>query len=255
MSPIPKAILLPKLLPSDAIGIGYLLPKPLYPSISPRPTSIPDEECTEPYVETNYQTTASTRDDGGLKASLTHLFGLKIGKKQSNVIRIEAETMTYRTLKNPDATFSTICEDKATREWINKMHLYHKKIYFVVGLQTLQQAYFQREVFSHVGGSTETLLPSGVAPLPIGVQLKASLSGEEMGKGESRVSGVFGIEVRKVKSTVKNEEEPTLKDECSWSFTIERVKGTDQPTPKKICVSLDSFADEEELASEEDSDD
>lgn len=255
MSPAPIAILLPKLLPSDLIGIGYLLPKPLYPSIRSKPIPVPDEDCTKPHVEKNYQTTVATRDDGGIKACLTHLFGLEIGKKQSNIIRIEAEEMIYRTLKNADATFSTICEDKATREWINNMHLYRTKIYFVVGIQTLHNAHFQREVLNDASGSIELLLPLEPASLPIDVQLKASLSTGNMGRGESRLSGVFGIEVRKIKSTVRNEGEVTLEDECSWSFTTERVKGAGQPTPQMICVSLDSFADEEELASDQDSDD
>ena len=251
MSPVPKAILLPKLLPFDLVDIGYLLPKPLYPSISSRPVSVPDEECTKPHVENDYKTIVSTRGDGGIKASLTHLFGLKIGKEQTNVIQIEAEVMTYRTLKNADATFSTICEDNATREWISKMHLYRKKIYFVVGIQTLENAHFQREVLSRASGSVAL----DVAQLPIDAQLKASLSAGEMGKGESRVSGVFGIEVRKIKCTVRNEGEVTLGDECSWSFTTERVKGAGQPTPQKICVSLDDFVDEEDLASDQDSED
>jgi hypothetical protein len=255
MSPAPKAILLPKLFPPDLIGIGYLLPKPLYPSIRSKPVPVPDEDCTKPHVEKKFQTIIATRDDGGFKASLTQLFGLEIGKKQSNIIRIEAEEMIYRTLKNADATFSTICEDNATREWINKMHLYRTKIYFVVGMQTLHNAHFRREVLSDASGSIELLLPLEAASLPVDVQLKASLSAGKMGKGESRLSGVFGIEVRRIKSTVRNEGEATLEDECSWSFTTERVKGAGQPTPQKICVSLDSFADEEELVSDQDSED
>ena len=254
MGPVPKAILLPTLLSSDLIRIGYLLHNPLCPSSLSRQVSIPDEECTNPYVESNYQTTVSTRGDGGIKASLTHLFGLTIGKEQSKVFRIKAEAMTYRTLKNSDVTFSAICEDKATREWINKMHLYRKKIYFVVGIQTLQNAHVQREVLGHASGSIGVDV-AAMASLPVDVQLKAWLAAGEMGTGESRSSGVFGIEVRRIKSTVKNEGEVTLGDECSWSYTTERVKGAGQPTPQKICVSLDSFADEEELASDQDSED
>ena len=255
MSLSPKAILLPKLIPSDAVGIGYLLHKPLYPSMNSRAVSVPDEQCTLPYVEPDYKTTVSTKADGSLVASVTQLFGLTFGKKRSTDIQIEAKQMTYRTLKNHDATFHSICEDKDTREWINKMHRYGKKIYFVVGLQTLQQAHFRREMIGNIGGNAVTLLPAmPVASFPIDIQLKASSSVQERATAESGVNGVFGIEVRKIKSRIKNVDEPVLDDECSWSFTPERVKGTGQLKVMKICVTLDNFVDEEELATEGDSD-
>jgi hypothetical protein len=247
MKQAPNCVLLPLLFPSDLVGIGYMLHNPLNPSNNPLPLSPDPEECTEPKLHHEYQTIASVGANHSFTATLGSLLGLGASAKHSNIIRIDAETMTYTTLKNADGTFSRICQDEATRTWINRMHQYRKKIYFVIGVQSLQGAQLRRVMLDQSNGSIEALLPLEQASLPVHAEIKASASVDGLGYVSSKVSGIFGIEVRKV-NVVTREGEPTLYDNCSWRYATDKVKSAGGQVPKSISVSLGDCLEEEEFS-------
>jgi hypothetical protein len=249
MSPDPSAVLLPKLFPAELLKLGQLLPNPLKPSVfnfsgSLLPVSADLVVAAEP--ESPYSTFVSLEREGRLKTSLTKFIGLDLGAKQGNFLKIDADAMQYNSLKKPEDLFKSICDDDAAKAWINSMALNKKAFYFVVGLQELKEAKFQRVILKEGSAGAHIIVPlEHTGQLPIEANVK--VSGKGFGKAESTVSGIFGIEVRRVKSKVKKAVEPNLTDEISWVFSHEKTKGAKAEDATQVSVQLGEPASFEEL--------
>jgi hypothetical protein len=119
------------------------------------------------------------------------------------------------------------------------MYQHRKKIYFVVGVQSLQGAQLRRVTVEQTSGSIEALLPLEQVSLPVHVQIKDSALVDGLGYVSSRVSGIFGIEIRKINWATR-EGEPTLNDSCSWLSAWKKksfLAGSLNLRPKISCTS------------------
>jgi hypothetical protein len=75
----------------------------------------------------------------GIRAKVTQLFhGNAASQTSSKEVLVAPQAKRY-SLSQPTSHFHRMCEDKATREWIEKT-LKHRPIFLVVGLITVTQA-------------------------------------------------------------------------------------------------------------------
>jgi hypothetical protein len=181
-----------------------------------------------------------------MSITLTKLLGLNVGSKSGNFLKIDADEMNYTSLKLPEATFKSITEEQGTAAWIKSMATHHKDFYFVVGLQELKNARFQRVVFKESDGGGHITVPLdnvGQLPIEAGVQI----SGTGFGTTGATVNGVFGIEVRKVKCSFWKPGEPRITEQISWVYAHEKTKGKEPEEVEQISVRLGELANAEEL--------
>lgn len=250
MSQHPRAVLLPKLFPLDLLTLGEFLTNPLQPTVN---SHVAKDIALDPTAilsarpEAPYKTFVSLEKEGRFSVTFTKLLGLNVGAKRGNFLKIEAEEMLYRTLKHPEAIFRSICEsDEASKQWIANMALYRKDFYFVVGLQELKNARFQRVVLREGDGSGHITLPlehTGQLPIEAGVKV----SGKGFGMADVIVNGIFGIEVRRVKCKVGKVGDPVVTEQISWVFAHEKTKGSREEERERVYVELGDSIDLEEL--------
>ena len=249
MSTDPRCVLLPKLFPAELLALGQLLPNPLKPSVynfSATILPVTPDLILAATPESPYSNFVSLEREGRFAVTLTKLIGVNFGAKQGNFLKIEADEMQYRSLKTPEAIFQSICDDGAAKEWIKSMALHRKSFYLVVGLQELKNAKFQRVILKEGSGGGHITVPlETTGQLPIEANMK--ISGKGFGKADATVSGVFGIEVRRVKCKVGKIGEPGITGEISWVFSHEKTKGAKEEKIERISVHLGEAADLEEL--------
>ena len=240
---VPWAVLLPKLYPEETVNLGYLLRDPYAPKVGARRTTV-DKSSYAESTEEPYETSVAAALGGGFRASLTRLFGLSIGAKSSEVVQVHAQSMKYRTFIDADETLKNVCADEDVRKWINSMHLHRKKLYFVVGVQSLQNATIRREVVHSKEGKVSVDVPIQAVDVELGVGVLL----DREGFGSANIArGVFGLELRKLICDVRESREVEELDErTTWAYSIGKVKAKGGKAAKQsIVVSLGDYVDDE----------
>lgn len=242
MSPT-SAVLLPKVFPPDIVSIGQLLRNPLIPNIDSCCTSIVSEgDLSKAEPEKPYKTIVSVNKKGNFDVGLTRFLGINLSGKSANLLSIDAESMQYTALKNASEAFAKICHETGPKKWIEDMALNKTPFYLVTGLQHLEKAKFKRAILKSSGGGGYVELPLEVTT-QIPVHIKGNVSADSLGSSEGTTSGIFGIEVCKVKVRVASPGEPVLGNEVSWAWSYQRVKGTQKEENKELRLELVSEVD------------
>lgn len=126
--------------------------------------------------------------------------------RQPNLLTVQAEQMIQRTSQRPTRVFQAVLEDPEAREWIKQIVEQKKDLYIVMGITELKNAQFRRAKLADAGASsrlTETQIDKD-ARVPRALRRDSTL-----GIGaDSKISGVFGMDVRKVTAKITRPEEP-----------------------------------------------
>ena len=239
--PSPNFVLLPKVFPSDLLSLGQLLRNPLIPNVDTYTkgcAGVKDADLTSPAVEEPYSTIVSVDTRGRFEIGLTKFLGSKFNDRSTNLLSIEAEKLEYHALKNATDVFKRVTADRDARDWIDDMVLNKTPCYFVIGIQVLHNAEFKRAVLKKSGASAYATVPLE-ATTQIPLHLKGELSAERFGTSMAKVSGVFGVEVQKLRSKIDPTGKPSLTADATWHWSYQRVKGTQQEEDKELSIKLE----------------
>jgi hypothetical protein len=225
-----NTVLLPRVFPSDLVSLGQIVRNPLTPNIDTYTKGCTHikafDDVTDPTSDRPFSVIVSTDARGRFDVGLTKYLGAKLHGRKTSFLSIQAEKLEYQSLKNASDMFKRICDaDEEAKKWISDMVLHRTPCFFVVGLQTLYNAEFNRAVLKEGGAGGFVTVPlEATAQIPLHIQgeLAADRFGKSTGK---KVSGVFGIEVQKLNSRIGPVGDPTLKGDVSWHWTYQRVKG------------------------------
>lgn len=237
-----EAVLLPKIFPSNLVSLGQIVRNALAPNVDTYTKGcgqVKEEDIAKHEdPEHPYKAIVSVGTRGRFDIGLTRLLGGTFHTRSANLLSIEAEKLEHFALKDTTAILKRIAGDEDARNWINDMVLHKTPCYIVVGLQVLRDAEFKRVVLTEAGGGAHVTVPlehTGQIPLHIKGQLSADRFGESTGK----VSGVFGIQVQKLTTTLSTENKSTLQGDVKWHFTYQRVKGTQEEVVKELSIKLE----------------
>ncbi|KAF2021142.1 hypothetical protein BU24DRAFT_416810 [Aaosphaeria arxii CBS 175.79] len=201
--------LLPKPLAADAVSVGQLLIHPLHPErdgFYSQQAHIEIDDLNDYHIQLRYKDIFSVDTEGRFMTNYGAKFDLGRIYRQPNLLSVGAEQMIQRTSQNPGRAFRAVLEDPEAREWIAGLAKDGKEFYVVVGLTELKNATFKRAKLQDSGASSrlnELPIEKG-AKVPRAVRRDSTL-----GLGtEAYVSGVFGMDVRRVTARITRPEEP-----------------------------------------------
>lgn len=216
------------------------------------------------YFETEpsfFEAVVPLNKKGLLSFGSLYLKGLRIQRGNLEFLHVRSDEKTYRTLKDSDRMFREVCRDAKARTWMEQMALQKKTFYFVVGLQELKEATITRALLSEEGDEQHfnSMPLDANSTLPTYARLR-EVSRNGVAVSEStKIGGIFGIEVRRVKCRLRKTAEPLLEEEVSWKYTYQKVKGSrsaEEAEEAEVCVGLDTLVSADQLGDslEEDED-
>ncbi|KAF3931430.1 hypothetical protein ABW19_dt0202497 [Dactylella cylindrospora] len=245
---MPKpTLLLKNLLPLESTNLGNLV---LYPDEPSESYYEPPSECvskTDVLTQHIEQFTYILEQTKGssIHAFFASLFDKAYSYQKTSRVDISACLCITRQLKNVEAIFREICEEKGAKRWLEDAMRRRKPVFMVSGIKTLINAKIQKEKLksSEIGGQvgfpTDIALASTgvVVPLPDIFDIGAGVSTNEESRGYSAFSApgeqIFAVQYREIKlskSLGKTESTVVANGAVSWKFYVE-VKGTEDEVP------------------------
>ncbi|KAF2125276.1 hypothetical protein P153DRAFT_369963 [Dothidotthia symphoricarpi CBS 119687] len=200
--------LLPKPIPADLITVGQLLTHPLHPERDCFLSDIAQEEVedlNDYHIQLRYRDIFSIDTEGRFMTNYGHKFDLGRIYRQPNLLTVKAEQMIQRTSQSPSQAFQAVCNDPEARQWIYDTAKEGKELYIVLGVTELKDAVFKRAKL-HDAGASKRLNES---PIEQGANIPTPLRSTLGGLGsEPNISGIFGMDVRRVMARVTTPAEP-----------------------------------------------
>lgn len=196
------------------------------------PSTLQAHDLSEPFVQSKYRDIISLDRDSRLVTSLN---GLKLGTTPGNILLVQADEMKYQSLKHPNVTFDSICQDPAAQQWIREMALRNQTFYFIVGLQELKNASFRHALANDGPSRTSTADAPTSFTLPIHTRCDSSME-----VTDSARSGVFGLEVRKVQCRIGTPDEPHSVEDIDFTWNYLRANPASWEEGFQLSVGLDS---------------
>ncbi|OCL11651.1 hypothetical protein AOQ84DRAFT_182453 [Glonium stellatum] len=249
-------VLLPEPVPSSALVLGQLLPNPLAPLSASfvSPSTLQADHLSESLVQSQYRDIISVDHESRLAASLN---GLELGTTPENVLHVQADEMEYKSLKQPNITFDSICQDPAAQQWIQEMALRNQPLYFIVGLRELKNASFKNAPVND--GPLRTSATDAPASFTLPIHTRRDSSMEIV---NSAASGVFGLEVRKVQCRIGRPDEPHSIEDINFTWNYLKANPASREEDLQLSVGLDralkpaelrrlAGTDDEDLVSDE----
>jgi hypothetical protein len=219
--------LLPKPLPADEVTVGQLLVHPLHPErdgFYSQQAHQTIDDLNDYHIQLRYKDLFSVDQEGRFMANYGAKFDLGRVYRQPNLLSVTAEQMIQRTSQNPVSAFKAVVEDPEAREWIQRISADGKEFYIVVGVTELKNAVFKRARLQDAGASNrikELPLEKG-AKVPRAVR-RNSIIGLE---GDRQVSGVFGMDVRRVTARITRPEEPHRLSDIGYRWSYFDIPGS-----------------------------
>ncbi|OCL09130.1 hypothetical protein AOQ84DRAFT_354162 [Glonium stellatum] len=218
--------LLPKPLPSDEVAVGQFLIHPLHPErdgfYSDKAAEAVDE-LNDYFIQLRYKDVFSVDQEGRFAQSYGAKFDLGKIYRQPNLLTVAAEQMVQRVSRSPHEAFEAVCADPEAREWIAGLARAGQEFFFVAGITEFKNAVFKRAALQDGGASSrlrETPIEKG-AKVPRVVRRDTKL-----GLGtDVRLSGVFGMDVRRVRARITRPEEPHAVSDLGWYWTYYDIPG------------------------------
>ncbi|CUS09401.1 unnamed protein product [Tuber aestivum] len=251
MSPPPKSVLLPKVFPPSLVNLGQLLPDPRDPSLDP---CIPERPATEDdYAKTvysGYTTTVTLDESARLSVSLTNLFGALFGARKASTIDLHAPTAYHIVLKQPDTIFSRVVQEPDVQNWLNRMAQFHRRVYFIVGLQVIIDGVLKQKIDTSSEASVNVCAPLEAAGLPVHVSAETTgfVKGEGFMEGTILGENVLGVLVRRVCYKIERpSSRPTLDHKSAWRYPCERVRGAQEEEVLELVVSMGDDVGDDDL--------
>jgi hypothetical protein len=219
--------LLPKPLPADEVTIGQLLTHPLHPErdgFFSTDSVAKIDELNDYHIQLRYKDYFSVDQEGRFMANYGAKFDLGRVYRQPNLLSVSAEQMIQRTSQYPVKALHLVLEDPEAREWIMKIVAEGNDFYIVVGITEFKNAVFKRARLQDAGASKrihELPLEKG-AKVPRAVRRNSTLGLNP----ERHVSGVFGMDVRRVTARITRPEEPHRLSDIGYRWFYYDVPGS-----------------------------
>lgn len=201
--------LLPKPLPADEVTVGQLITHPLHPErdgFYSQQAHAEIDDLNDYHIQLRYKDLFSVDTEGRFMTNYGAKFDLGRVYRQPNLLTVIAEQMIQRTSQHPTRAFQAVLEDPEARQWIYDIVKDGKEFYIVMGVTELKNAVFKRAKLQDAGASnrlSELPLEKG-AKVPRAVRRDSTLGVSN----EKHISGVFGMDVRKVSARITRPEEP-----------------------------------------------
>ncbi|ORY19272.1 hypothetical protein BCR34DRAFT_472421 [Clohesyomyces aquaticus] len=219
--------LLPKPLPSDEVTVGQLLLHPLHPEkdgFYSDQAHAEIDELNDYHIQLRYKDLFSVDAEGRFMANYGAKFDLGRIYRQPHLLRVSAEQMIQRTCMSPVRAFEAVCEDPEARRWIQNIPGDKKDFYIVVGVTELKNAVFRRAKLQDAGASSRlNEMPlDKLEKVPRAVRRNSTLGLDV----ETHISGVFGMDVRRVSARITRPQEPHRLDDIGYSWCYFDVEGS-----------------------------
>jgi hypothetical protein len=218
--------LLPKPLPADEVTIGQLLIHPLHPERDGYYSQDSHEkidELNDYHIQLRYKDYFSVDQEGRFMANYGAKFDLGRVYRQPNLLSVTAEQMIQRTSQHPVEALHLVLEDPEAREWIQQTVAQNNDFYIIVGITEFKNAVFKRARLQDAGASkriNEMPLEKG-AKVPRAVRRNSTIGLS----GERHVSGVFGMDVRRVTARITVPEEPHRLSDIGYRWFYYPIPG------------------------------
>lgn len=240
--------LLPKPLPADVLVVGQLLTHPLHPerdSFYPDKAHAEIDDLNDFHIQLRYKDLFSVDTEGRFMTNYGAKFDLGRIYRQPNLLTVKAEQMIQRTSQSPSQVFQAVCNDPEAREWIYEQVKAGKPLYVVLGLTELKNAVFKRGKLRDAGASNrlnETPIEKDAnVPKPLRGRSESNLGG--LGT-EPHISGVFGMDVRRVIARVTTPAEPHSLEDIGYRWTYHDVPNSSNKEQLMIGLGKQLKADE-----------
>jgi hypothetical protein len=214
--------LVPKPLSSDILVVGQLLTDPLHPE---RDSFYPDkaheeiDDLNDFHIQLRYKDLFSVDTEGRFMNNYGAKFDLGKVYRQPNLLTVKAEQMIQRTSQNASQAFKAACSDPEARTWIYEQVKAGKPLYIILGLTELKNAVFKRARLHDAGASKRinesTIEQDAKVPQPLRGRQNPTLAG--LGS-EPHISGVFGMDVRKVVARITTPAEPHNLEDLAYKW-------------------------------------
>jgi len=214
-------------------SVGQLLTHPLHPERECFYSDIAHEEVddlNDYQIKLRYKDLYSLDQEGRFLTNYGAKFELGRVYRQPNLLTVRAEQMIQRTSQDPTAAFEAVCNDPAARTWIYNTVKAGKPLYIVLGITELKNAVFKRAKLHDSGASSrlnEQPIEKG-AKVPKPLQRTASSDSGLGGIGiDPQLSGVFGMDVRRVTAKITTPAEPHSLSDLKYRWFYYDVAGND----------------------------
>jgi hypothetical protein len=222
--------LLPKPIPASDVVVGQLLTDPLHPahdSFYPDKAHSEVDELNDFHIQLRYKDLYSLDTEGRFMTNYGAKFDLGRIYRQPNLLTVKAEQMIQCTTQSPSKAFEAVCGDADARTWMAEQIQAGKPLYIVLGLTELKNATFKRAKLRDAGASNrinETPLEKDAkVPPSLRGRSEASLGG--IGT-EPLISGVFGMDVRRIVARLTTPAEPHRLEDIGYRWYYYDVPGS-----------------------------
>jgi hypothetical protein len=216
MAPASLTVLHSAFLTLTSVALGRLVTDPTNPSQDfwPETSSPMDPTQIDQRDFTAYHDTMTNEKSDELKAKLTKFVTGDISREKSSTNDISTSTSYVYSLFQPRATFTKLCGDSATKQWIEST-LKDCPIFLVVGLVTVLDAAAKRDssnartiagsttvpVGEIVTGGASAVLPAALGGDTLDVGVSASFGHKDSSSSSFIAPGerVIGVQYRKIK--------------------------------------------------------
>jgi hypothetical protein len=229
--------LLPKPLPSDEVTVGQLLTHPLHPErdgFYSQTAHAEIDDLNDYHIQLRYKDLFSIDSEGRFMTNYGAKFDLGRVYRQPNLLTVHAEQMIQRTSQHPTKAFRAVLADEEAREWIRGIVGQQKDLYIVMGITELKNAVFKRARLQDAGASNRL----SETPIEKGARVPRQLRRDStLGLGtEAHLSGVFGMDVRKVVARITKPEIPHELSDIGYRWYYYDVPGS--TTKEQLMVGL-----------------
>ena len=186
------------------------------------------DELNDYHIQLRYKDLFSVDSEGRFMTNYGAKFDLGRIFRQPNLLTVKAEQMIQRTSQHPSQAFQAVCNDPEARVWISEQLKAGKPLYIVLGVTELKNASFKRAKLHDAGASKR------LNETPIEKDAKVPRSLQQRGRQDSKlgigseptISGVFGLDVRRVRAKLTTPAEPHALEDIGYRWNYYDVPGT-----------------------------
>jgi hypothetical protein len=219
--------------------VGQLLTHPLHPERDGFYSDAAHEQVddlNDYHIQLRYKDLFSVDTEGRFVTNYGAKFELGKVYRQPHLLTVKAEQMIQRVSQDPTQAFQAVCDDPEARQWLYAAASQNKPLYIVLGITELKNAVFKRAKLHDAGASKR------LNELPIGKddRVPKSLKRSDSSLGgigmDPTISGIFGMDVRRVMARITTPTEPHHLSDIAFRWSYYDVPGS--TTKEQLMVGL-----------------
>jgi hypothetical protein len=194
------------------------------------------DDLNDYHIQLRYKDLFSVDTEGRFVTNYGAKFELGKVYRQPHLLSVKAEQMIRRVSQDPLQAFEAVCSDPDARQWLYAAARDNKPLYIVLGITELKNAVFKRAKLHDAGISKR------LDELPIGKddRVPKSLKRVDSSLGgigtDPQISGVFGMDVRRVTARITTPAEPHSLADLGYRWSYYDVPGS--TTKEQLMVGL-----------------